>query len=345
MKRRIVPLVLRGAGTACLLVAVMALACQTAPSPGPAPEADPLTEADRRAKALDPDLIIFQAGGVNGATLEGGSLTLEYAFLAVKPQDDSAIWRLTYDLSTWAVPERIEGPIVGVAYNDLTQVTVSESEARALLEEEGYGDDFFTWSLSTPLHPDYPDPLYAFIYEDGTVTIDTGTGAVARSDLDQAPPLTAPPPTEDSVSLEYIVAATEHIKDTSTNAFIIWAGGYGAGGQQLDTVTETARWAFLAIDLGDSNVRAWRLTLSDDTWEVEELTWPPMGIEYTDLTVVSMDVIEAQRFATDAGYQPPYQMWEVFKPLHAGIPHHQYVFTTPARFIIVDAETGEVSIE
>jgi len=72
---------------------------------------------------------------------------------------------------------------------------------------------------------------------------------------------------------------------------------------------------------------------------------PPFGIEFLDLTVVGMDVVEAWSIAVDAGYQPPAQWWILFKSLNPTSDNPLYVFPTATGYLLVDTVTGEVTFE
>ena len=254
------------------------------------------------------------------------------------------IWRLTYDLEDWAIPAVVEGPQVGTAMTDLTEVAITETDARTRLTNAGHADDFFSWSLYTPLHPDYPDPLYSFLYQTEVVTINARTGQVSSADIDRGGALSAAQPADDSVSVQYIADASARIRETSENAIIIWAGGRDGDGADLLAASDTNVWDFWAIDLSATGVAAWTMQYNGE-WTVQTAEFPPMGIEYLDLSTVSMDVVEAWTIAADAGYPPPYSSWEAFKPLHPGIQNRLYVLNRAGQHIIVDTETGEVSVE
>ena len=193
------------------------------------PEAQTLIqEATTRVQQNDPDAIVYSVSGVNGASLCGeGSMTLTYTFIAINPENDATYWLLTYEATeqTWT-SEELAGPLVGVGYTDLTQVAMSEAQARTLLADAGHADDFWQWSLYQPLHPDYPNPLYGFTYEDKSVTIDTVTQEVTVTTAGETeePPL-GWSPGEDSVSVQYVAQADAKIKEQARSAFIIWAGG------------------------------------------------------------------------------------------------------------------------
>lgn len=165
--------------------------------------------------------------------------------------------------------------------------------------------------------------------------------------LECLPWLPEPPggPLEDSVSVQMVAAATAEIKKTNPQAIIIWAGGHRGDEQPLQAPAETNVWDFLAVAVESTGTSAWYMHY-DGSWSIEKLNYDPMGIEYTDIGVVTMDVIEAWDLALAAGYQPPLRSWEMFKPLNPNVPNINYVFNMPdGSFIIVDSVTGEVSQE
>ncbi|NLX13422.1 MAG: hypothetical protein GXY44_07195 [Phycisphaerales bacterium] len=333
-----------------LMMLVIGQGCPLNPDDDPCsvPEVRTLIqEATTRVQQTDPNAIVYSVGGTNGANLCGeGSMTLTYTFMAVNPENDATYWILTYDAvnQTWS-SEELAGPLVGVGYVDLTGVTLSETQARALLANAGHADDFLQWSLYQPLHPDFPNPLYGFNYADKSVTIDTVTQEVTvmTAGETEEPPL-GWFPGEDSVSVEYVAQADARIKEAASNAFIIWAGGRDGASEPLNAPGETNVWNFLAIALNDPEIRAWRLTY-DGEWTVEEWEGVPFGVTFVDMAVVTMDVVEAWGLALDAGYQPPFNCWELFQPLYPGVVNPEYVFTVPGGYIFVDTVTGEVTFE
>lgn len=314
------------------------------PTNGPVDPAGVLVQAAQRARLLAADAIVIAVTGVNGAALDGqGSQTLAWEFTAVDPNGDDVHYVITYDGATWA-DETVETPLVGVGYVDLTDAVMSETEARALLATAGHGDDFFTWSLYQPLHPDFPNPLYSFTYEDQAVTLDTVTEAVTVATLDLEAPPFGVPPDADSVSMFWVFKAADELRDVNPDAFIIWAGGYDSTDGALGAADETDTWDFKAVAFEAEQVLAWDLHY-DGEWTITASDFPPFGIVYTDLTVVTMDVAAAWDLAVAAGYEPPFASWTLFKPLHPGAENHVYVFSGTAGFIIVDAVTGEVTVE
>jgi len=302
-----------------------------------------IEEATTRARLLDPEAVVFQVSGVNGDSLDGlESETLLYTFLALNPAERTVTHQLTYDGAEWATDTH-PLPAIGVGVYDLREVDMTEANARALLLAAGHADDFFGWVLYRPLHPSTSNALYAFNYGDRTVTIDTRTEEVTL----QTPAVDGPPagggaPTDDSVSLQVIEEANARIKEQARSAMIVWAWGRSGDGGQLDTPEDTAVWDFVAVDLDGT---AWQLGY-DGSWNVAELAFPPFEIEYLDLNaVLTMDVVEAWNLAVDAGYGPPYEHWEVFKPLHPDAENPVYIFEGPDGFVIVDTVTGEVAVE
>ena len=120
---------------------------------------------------------------------------------------------------------------------------MSEEEARQLLADAGHEDDFFGWALYKPLHPDFPNPLYAFNWAEKGVSIDTVTQeiTVAEAPGGGEPPLTTPP-TDDSVSVRLISMATAEIQAVNPDAFVIWTGGRDGDGEPLAAPGDTNFW-------------------------------------------------------------------------------------------------------
>ena len=322
---------------------VLVVGCPT-PGPGPVDPATVLTQAAQRAQQLAADAIIIAITGTNGAGLGGaGSETLAWEFTAVDPNADDVHYVITYDGATWE-DETVEAELVGVGYVDLTEAAMSETEARTVLATAGHEDDFFTWSLYQPLNPDFPNPLYSFVYDDKTVTIDTVTEEVTASALDLTePPFTAPP-AEDSVSIFWVFKAADELRDVNSNAFIIWAGGYDSTDGALTAADETDTWDFTAVAFEDDEVLTWNLHY-DGEWTITQAEFPPFGILFTDVTAVVMDVVDAWDLAVAAGYEPPFSSWTLFQPLNPGAENPVYVFSAAVGFIIVDTVTGEVTVE
>jgi len=181
-----------------------------------------------RARMLDSNAIVFQVNAVNDAALSGRSRTLYWEFLAVDPDAATVTHKITYNGAFWATSTH-PFPTIGVGYYDLTQVPMTEQQARQILQDAGHGDDFFGWSLYRPLHPASCEALYAFTYADKTVTINSETEEVTVKTVEPVLAMGAAPG-DDSVSRERIAAADAKIKETALSAFIVWAGGRDGGG-------------------------------------------------------------------------------------------------------------------
>jgi len=303
-----------------------------------------LAQAATRARELDAGAVVIQASGLNGAILDGtGSQTLEWEFVAVNPDAPETTWVLSYDGEAWS-DEQIDSVLVGVVYEDVTLVEMTEEQARERLAAADLEDDFFGWALYQPLHPGSLNPLYAFNYGTSTATVDTATGQVNSATVPQEEPPLMVPPSDDSVSLQYLHQAAEEIRTVDEAAMVIWAGGRDGDDQPLEAPGDTNVWDFKAVAMHDDEVRSWTLTYTGE-WAVTEDPLPPFGIEFLDLTVVGMDVVEAWSIAVDAGYQPPAQWWILFKSLNPTSDNPLYVFPTATGYLLVDTVTGEVTFE
>ena len=272
----------------------------------------------------------------------GGGATQLYTFLALNPAERDTTYELTHDGADWTTDTHAF-PTIGVGVYDLREVDMTEAEARALLQAAGHEDDFIGWVLYRPLHPSTSNSLFAFNYGDATVTVDTQTEevTVTTSDLD-GPPAGGGTPGDDSVSLQMIEAADAQIKAQARSARIVWAWGRTGDGSQLDVPEDTAVWDFVAVDLEGT---AWQLRY-DGEWNLAQLAFPPFEIEYLDLNeVLGMDLVDAWNLAVEAGYDPPYEHWEVFKPLHPDAENPVYILSQSNGFVIVDTVTGEVAVE
>jgi hypothetical protein len=152
-------------------------------------------------------------------------------------------------------------------------------------------------------------------------------------------------PSDDSVSVQMVAAATTEIRKIDAAAKICWAGGCKDDGTNLDAPADTGIWNFLAVSVTGEGTRAWYMTY-DGTWMTSELGGQPMGVEFMDLMQVTQDVVEAWGLALAAGYSPPFRSWELFKPINPNVPNPIFVFNMPdGSFVIVDTVTGEVSQE
>jgi len=315
---------------------------------------DILAAANELAKEQNANAVVFEVVGDNVGILQWpGAKTMTYVFLAGDPENGMAMWRLTYDRleDKWRL-EELSTPIVGVVFIDLTEIEMTEEDARALLTANGFGDDFLGWGLSQVLYPDTTNPVFSFIYSNYVVVIDAIEGAVTyqvvnpggvgdeNSPDDESPPA----PGDDSVSVQMIHAATEEIRRIARSAFVFWAGGRDAGGGDLNQPGDTNYWDFYAAANLDSDPRTWTMAY-DGAWHVIETDIIPFGIELIDISSVTMDVVEAWGLAVDAGYFPPFQWWAVFKPLNPDAVNPLYVFGTPYAYVFVDTVTGEVSAE
>ncbi len=150
---------------------------------------------------------------------------------------------------------------------------------------------------------------------------------------------------DDSVSVQMVAAAKAELEQTHANVTIIWAGGHQGDGQPMQAPADTKAWDFLALTVDPDGTGVW-LMHYDGTWTVTPLEHEPLGIEYTSMSVVTMDVVEAWGLALAAGYQPPFNSWELFKPLNPNVPNIIYVFNMiDGSHVIVDTVTGQVTQE
>lgn len=310
-----------------------------------------LAAADRLAKEQDANAIVFEVSGNNVGVLSGsGAMTTTYVFMAANPEE-TAMWRLTYDRldDEWQV-ESLASPIVGVVLVDLTEIDMTEEQARAILTANGFGEDFVSWGLYQVLYPGSTNPVFSFIYTDKVITIDATNGAVTyqivnpNGTVGSELPGDGSSPGEDSVSVQMIQAATTEIRETARSAFVLWAGGRNGNGEPLSHPGDTNYWDFYAAANLDSEPRYWTMAY-DGTWHVTEIDSAPFGIEFIDLSSVTMDVVEAWGLAEQAGYLPPFNWWVLFKPLHPDANNPLYVFSTPYAYVFVDTVTGEVTEE
>ncbi|MGD8450827.1 MAG: hypothetical protein PVJ57_03320 [Phycisphaerae bacterium] len=303
-----------------------------------------IEEAVCRVRRSELCTIVFQVNGVNALNETTGVYeTQSYSFFATNPDNATVCYELLYDLTNWTTTVS-SMPLMDVAYEDLRDVTMTESEARALLVAAGFEEDFLGWSLYRPAYAGMESALYVFNYGDEVVTVDTETEAVGGQIVSTTPPVSAAPG-DDSVSLAMIAAADTRIKQEDPAAIIIWAGGRVGSGESLTSPGDTNVWDFVAGALDANGVTVWRLSY-DGEWQVAELPTPPYGIVFLDLaTHLTLDVVEAWALVVDAGYDPPFSSWEVFQPLNATAENPIYVFPSSAGYVIVDAATGEVWLE
>ncbi|HQH28217.1 MAG TPA: hypothetical protein PLP17_12525 [Oligoflexia bacterium] len=130
------------------------------------------------------------------------------------------------------------------------------------------------------------------------------------------------------VGLDKVRRADEQAKLQHPLAKIVWAGGRLASGAKMDDPAHADTWDFDAIadDGSPQVVGMWELTLRNAEWEVTPLEWPPMEIEYIDLTTITMDVSEAWVVLQQAGLAQPFFTWELLKSLHPDYPNPFYAF-------------------
>ena len=303
-----------------------------------------MEQADSYAKAQDPDAIIYEASGMSKVSADCDCETTQWAFYATNPDNGDPVWEITYDGETWAVSQ-FTGPVGSAAYYDLTQVTMTDTEATQLLLKAGHDNDFAGWNLSQPLQGDCAVPLYSFIYSDKVVTVNTETEAVGGVSTEFPVTGTNGVPSDDSVSVQMIANAEAYVvENINSNAFVVRAGGRDGDGNTLTQAGDTNVWDFLVVLNSETEVRAWVLTY-DGTWTSNELAFPPFGVEFTSLSYVTMDVVEAWTLAVDAGYGPTFNDWSIFKSLHPSIQNAMYVFPHGGGFVLVDVVTGQVTFE
>jgi hypothetical protein len=304
-----------------------------------------ISEATGRARELDSNAIVFQVSGVNGeCPCIGASRTVSRTFLAIDIANANVTYSLTYEAGNWST-DLYPFPTLGAGYYDLRQVAMTEAEARCLLRDAGYGDDFHGWSLNRPLYPSTTPAQYTFNYGDTIVTIDTETKAVTAATPALGTPPLAGAPGGNSVSLQMIADADAKIKQTDPAAIIIWAGGRIRDGSPLNTPDDTSVWDFIAVSQDNDVVSAWQLCY-DGAWTVQPLAQPPFNIVFQDLLAyLGMDVVDAWALAVNAGFDPPFSYWEVFEPLNPHVENIIYVFPREGGFVIVDSVTGEVHHE
>jgi len=308
---------------------------------------DLIAQAASRARSLNPNAIVFEASGVNrGCACIGGVRAASRTFLAIDTANanDNGTYRLTHDGIGWTTDTH-PFPTLGAGYYDLTQVTMTQAEARSLLLAAGHADDFHGWSLHRPLHPSATPAQFTFNYGDKAVMIDTVSGAVSVMTPALAPPLFGAAPGDDCVSRQMIAAADAKIKETAASAFIIWSGGRDGDGNSLSAAADTNVWDFVAVAQDNGDIRAWRLVYNG-TWTIELLAQAPFGVVFQDLNAnLTMDVVDAWALAVAAGFSPPFAYWEVLLPLNPNVENIIYIFPGAGGFIIVDSVTGEVSLE
>ena len=305
-----------------------------------------LEQAAERAQELDSDAVVFSMSGMVGTEADEtyGLATASWEFLAINPDASDTYYRLMYDGETWT-DETVGTPLVGVVFVDLLTVTMTEADARAILEAADAGDDFTEWSLYQPLSPDFPNPLYTFAYAEESISIDVEAESVTWSPYEEPLGDGGGIPGEDSISQIVIAAAGAQIADVDPDAVIVWAGGSDGDGNALSQPSDTNVWDFVAVAVTATGTQAWSLRYDGSGWDIDEQGFPPFGVLYVSLGGIPMDVVEAWQLAVDAGYDPPFDSWTAFQPLHPNAENAVYVFPTNAGFVLVDVVTGEVTLE
>lgn len=136
--------------------------------------------------------------------------------------------------------------------------------------------------------------------------------------------------------------ADREAKKVDPRARIVWAGGRMLSGGALANPGDADTWDFHAVAAENGEVAGqWELTLLVEQWQIEPLQWPPMQIEYIDLTTIALDVEAAWAILEQQGQARPFFTWELFKPLNSSLSNACYAFYVgDGQYLFVDAARG-----
>lgn len=167
---------------------------------------------------------------------------------------------------------------------------------------------------------------------------------IACDDSDSNEPITAPG------SINMLREADAQLKAVDPDAFIVYASGRDSQGALLIDPVDTTQWIYIGITLPAGRAAAtetvYELQYQGGQWSSQELSQPPFGIEFIDLSSTSRDVDWAYNKVIDAGLSEPFSPWELFKPLNASVVNSVYVFSGESgKRLVVDTVTGEVTVE
>ena len=289
---------------------------------------DKVRLADAQAKALHPLAKIVWAGGrlASGGTMNDPAAADTWDFNAVADDGSSqlvGIWQLILLNSQWII-NQLQYPPMEIEYIDLTSITMDVSDAWQLVIDAGLSRPFFTWELLKSLHPDYPNPFYAFYVGNGQylfVDIVTRTpslggnapGTPAGNSIgayNSTAALGSTPGTTDGASIAMISAASARIKANSPAAAVVWVQGTSAM-EAMSNPGETDAWSFIAVDESQPLVPSWDIWSDSNAWTITERQFPPSGILFMDLTGIWMDVTAAWSLVEANGLAQRFSTWEL----------------------------------
>ena len=145
-------------------------------------------------------------------------------------------------------------------------------------------------------------------------------------------------------SVQQISEATNEIQKTVPEATIVWAGGRKMNGGTVPDPADGDAWDFVAVDLNDSELPSWDMVLNQNAWTITPRIAPPLGITYTDLTKVWMDVSAARKLMLQLGITQEIRTWELYQEVNPSYPNPLFMFVLAAgQKVFVDAVTGHVT--
>jgi len=167
-----------------------------------------------------------------------------------------------------------------------------------------------------------------------------GLLAACQSDSD---PLGPQKETEVPVGIGLLDSAISRVREIQTDAIILMTVARRQDYQMMAEPYESDYWTFICDDPANNNGNeAWFVSY-DGTWDVDTVSWDISNIVYTDASEVEMDVGEAWERATAAGYDSPFQNWQLFQSTLPTIERPFFLFTSGEfGYVFVDAVTGVV---
>lgn len=148
------------------------------------PEVSKVKIKDAKERALEKDErahIVWSAGRKKDFGAMTDPIETEvFGFVATAYSSsgpDFGSWELTLQDDLWEITPT-ETPMGIVISIDLRDVTMDVCEAWGLAQKAGYSDPFYNWELFQSLHPDIPNPYFAFRILTGFIIVDTVTEEV-----------------------------------------------------------------------------------------------------------------------------------------------------------------------
>ncbi len=175
------------------------------------------------------------------------------------------------------------------------------------------------------------------------VTLITSTGCGLLQRLLCGPPVTTPPAKSNIVLMN---EAEQLVQPEYPNSLLIEAHGTPSSGSAEDA-NDIDQWLFIFVDdMGAANVGTVLLEyVGGEFGDPVHVPQGWVGTVYERLPRV-LNLAQAIQKMREAGHIGSFSMVTLRKPLTFPQPEEAlYAFSLPGRFVLVGAETGEVSVE